>query len=216
VGGGEEGYRYLLGYTTFSMRPGPRWQFSVSPLWRRMTEPRQYVATLPGGPEATYGRRYTFASVDQTVFSAATRLNYLFTPDLSMEFYMEPFAANGRYESFGQLRAPGALALDGLGEGRLVSEDGRHFFATGEDADGDGEPDRELVAQDFNVRSFRSNAVLRWEWRPGSTLFVVWQRDRYAEELHGDDVGFGALTDTFGGQGNNYLTLKMSYWIPVR
>ena len=153
--------------------------------------------------------------MDQSIFSAATRLNYLFTPDLSLEFYMEPFAANGRYESFGQLRAPGALALDGL-DGRVSSEDGRHFFATDEDTDGDGEPDRELIAQDFNLRSFRSNAVLRWEWRPGSTLFVVWQRDRYAEELRGDDVGLGALSDTFGGQGNNYLTLKMSYWIPVR
>jgi hypothetical protein len=216
AGGGEEGYRYLLGYTSFSTRPGPRWQFSVEPLWRRMTEPRQYVANLPGGPAATYGRRYTFASVDQTIFSAATRLNYLFTPDLSLEFYMEPFAANGRYESFGQLRAPGALALDGLGEGRVESEGGEHYFVTDDDADGDGEADRVLIAEDFNIRSFRSNAVLRWEWRPGSTLFIVWQRNRYSSEIYGDDVGLGALSETFGERGDNYLTLKMTYWIPVR
>ncbi|HST62907.1 MAG TPA: DUF5916 domain-containing protein [Longimicrobium sp.] len=216
VGGGEEGARYLLGYTSFSTRPGPRWQFSVEPLWRRMTEPRQYVATLPGGPSATYGNRYTFASVDQTIFSAATRLNYLFTPDLSLEFYMEPFAANGRYESFGQLREPGGLGLLELGTDQVVSEDGRHDFCTGQDADGDGATDRLRIAEDFNIRSFRSNAVLRWEWRPGSTLFVVWQRDRFSREIYGDDVGLGALSETFGDRGDNYLTLKMSYWIPVR
>ena len=216
VGGGEEGAHYLLLYTSFSTRPGPRWQFSVEPLWRRMTDPRQFVGNLPGGPEATYGRRYTFSAVDQTIFSAATRLNYLFTPDLSLEFYMEPFAANARYESFGQLRAPGALRVDGLGEGRMVSRDGRHFFVLDEDGDGDGEADELLVAQDFNVRSFRSNAVMRWEWRPGSTLFVVWQRDRFGREIDGRDVGFGALGETFGDRGDNYLTLKMTYWIPVR
>ena len=217
VGGGEEGARYLLLYTSFSTRPGPRWQFSVEPLWRRRTDPRQYVGNLPGGPAATYGRRYTFASVDQTIFSAATRLNYVFTPDLSLEFYMEPFAANGRYESFGQLRAPGALALDGLGEGRVVTRGGEHFFVTDQDEDGDGKMDEQPLAGDFNIRSFRSNAVMRWEWRPGSTLFLVWQRDRYSEEVFGNDVGFGALGETFaGGRGNNYLTVKMTYWIPVR
>jgi hypothetical protein len=216
VGGGEEGSRYLLGYTSFSTRPGPRWQFSVEPLWRRMTQPRQYVATLPGGPQATYGNRYTFASVDQSIFSAATRLSYLFTPDLSLQLYVEPFAANGRYESFGQLRAPGALGLDGLGEGTVVSRDGAHFFVTGDDEDGDGQADLRGIAEDFNIRSFRSNAVLRWEWRPGSTFFAVWQRDRYSREVHGDDVGLRALGETFGERGDNYLTLKMSYWIPVR
>jgi hypothetical protein len=216
VGGGEDGAAYLLYYASLSVRPGPRWQASIEPLWRRMTDPRQFVASLPGGPEATYGRRYTFASVDQSIFSAATRLNYLFTPDLSLELYVEPFAANARYESFGQLRAPRSGELDDLGAGRLVSRDGEHFFVGDEDEDGDGQPDPSLIANDFNVRSFRSNAVLRWEWRPGSTMYLVWQRDRYSEEVFGRDVGIGALTDTFGGRGDNFLALKMTYWIPVR
>ncbi|HEX2077779.1 MAG TPA: DUF5916 domain-containing protein [Longimicrobium sp.] len=216
IGGGEDGASYLLFYTSVSVRPGPRWQASIEPLWRRMTDPRQFVGSLPGGPEATYGRRYTFAAVDQSIFSAATRLNYLFTPDLSLELYVEPFAANARYESFGQLRAPRSGELDALGEGRLVSRDGEHFFVLDEDGDGDGVPDQALIAQDFNVRSFRSNAVMRWEWRPGSTLFLVWQRDRYSQEIFGRDVGVGALADTFGGRGDNFLALKMTYWIPVR
>jgi hypothetical protein len=91
----------------------------------------------------------------------------------------------------------------------------RNRRSRNEDAGGDGQPDPALISQDFNVRSFRSNAVLRWEWRPGSTMYLVWQRDRYSEEVFGRDVGVGALTDTFGGRGDNFLALKMTYWIPV-
>ncbi|HYR11600.1 MAG TPA: DUF5916 domain-containing protein [Longimicrobium sp.] len=216
VGGGEDGAAYLLFYTSLSVRPGPRWQASFEPLWRRMTDPRQFVASLPGGPVETYGRRYTFASVDQSIFSAATRLNYLFTPDLSLELYVEPFAANARYESFGQLRAPRSGELDDLGAGRLVSRDGEHFFVGDEDADGDGQPDQAAIAQDFNVRSFRSNAVLRWEWRPGSTLFVVWQQNRGRQSAEWSRVAPGDLFDSLTARGDNFLALKATYWLPVR
>lgn len=49
-----------------------------------------------------------------------------------------------------------------------------------------------------------------------SSWYLVWQRNRYSELNCGDDVGVGALTDTFGGRGDNFLALKMTYWIPVR
>ncbi|HWK89929.1 MAG TPA: DUF5916 domain-containing protein, partial [Longimicrobium sp.] len=72
------------------------------------------------------------------------------------------------------------------------------------------------TVSDFNVRSFRSNAVMRWEWRPGSTLFLVWQQDRYAESASGRPVGPGRLGETLRAEGDNYLALKMTYWIPLR
>lgn len=62
--------------------------------------------------------------------------------------------------------------------------------------------------------SFRSNTVLRWEWRPGSTLFVVWQQDRSGELARIAPVGAGSLFDTFGMPASNYLAVKLSYWIP--
>lgn len=69
--------------------------------------------------------------------------------------------------------------------------------------------------QDFNVRSLRSNAVLRWEWRRGSTMYLVWQQRRGADrdiEL----VRPGDLFDAFRTAGDNFVALKVSYWIPVR
>jgi hypothetical protein len=79
----------------------------------------------------------------------------------------------------------------------------------------DGEEFR-LRFRDFNVRSFRSNAVLRWEWRPGSTLFVVWQQDRSGFEPHGALVGPRSLLETLNAAGDNILALKLTYWLPLR
>jgi hypothetical protein len=109
---------------------------------------RQYVATLDGGSPATFGKRYVFARVNRATYSSQFRLNYTIKPDLTIDLYAEPFAASGAYSRMGELVAPRTSEL-------------RPFVVPGN--------------RDFNTRSFRSNAVLRWEWRPGSTLFVVWQ-----------------------------------------
>ncbi|MGH7720945.1 MAG: hypothetical protein ACREON_19125, partial [Gemmatimonadaceae bacterium] len=69
---------------------------------------------------------------------------------------------------------------------------------------------------DFDVLSFRSNAVLRWEWRPGSTLFVVWQQDRSERGSLPRGVGPRRLWDSLGAQGDNFLAVKASFWLPVQ
>ncbi|MDP3910231.1 MAG: hypothetical protein Q8Q14_07550 [Gemmatimonadales bacterium] len=69
---------------------------------------------------------------------------------------------------------------------------------------------------DFNVLSFRSNAVLRWEWRAGSTLFLVWAQDRGAADARGRLVGFRELWDSFVAEGDNFFAVKVSYWLPIR
>jgi hypothetical protein len=68
---------------------------------------------------------------------------------------------------------------------------------------------------DFGVRSFRSNMVLRWEFRPGSTLYLVWQRDLSEDRDIGKNVGPGSLFDSFGADGTDFVALKISYWLPV-
>ncbi|HEU4561152.1 MAG TPA: DUF5916 domain-containing protein, partial [Longimicrobium sp.] len=69
---------------------------------------------------------------------------------------------------------------------------------------------------DFNIRSFRSNAVLRWEWRPGSTLYLVWQQDRAADRERIERVGPRSLVETLDAPGDNFLALKVTYWLPLR
>ena len=206
---GERTYRLLSSY---SIRPSPRWRFSVTPNYLRSTNPRQYVTQRAGGREETFGRRYVFSTIDRSTFTTQLRLTYSFTPDLSLEGYAEPFAASGRYKGFGELPEPGSRELrrygtggtrvDTLTDGTLRVTDGAQQFT--------------LAPRDFNVRSFRSNAVLRWEWRPGSTLFAVWQQDRFARERQGSIVGPRDLLETLDAAGDNILSLKISYWLPLR
>ncbi|HEU4455144.1 MAG TPA: DUF5916 domain-containing protein [Longimicrobium sp.] len=197
----------------FSMRPGPRWQLSVTPSYSRSADPRQYVTTLAGGRQETFGRRYVFATIDRSQVAAQIRMNYALTPDLTLETYVEPFAASGRYSSFGELEAARSrdLRVYGRAEGTTAEE--------GEDgalAVTDGGAAFSLASQNFDVRSFRSNAVLRWEWRPGSTLFLVWQQDRYGEEARGRLVGPRSLWETVEEGGDNRFAVKVTYWLPVR
>nr|MDQ3308919.1 DUF5916 domain-containing protein [Gemmatimonadota bacterium] len=206
---GEQTYRLSGGV---SVRPGPRWQLSVDPNYLRSINPRQYIGTRTGGPEATFGNRYMFSFTDRSTFSMPLRLNYIVTPDLSLEAYAEPFAASGRFYDFGELPAPRSrdLRMYGSDGTRIQQQEDRSYLVSA-----DGEEFR-LRFRDFNVRSFRSNAVLRWEWRPGSTLFVVWQQDRYGEEARGALVGPRSLLETLNAAGDNILALKVTYWLPLR
>ena len=63
--------------------------------------------------------------------------------------------------------------------------------------------------------SFRSNVVIRWEWRPGSTLYLVWSQNRFNADTRGQLVRPGNLWDSVRATGDNFLAVKISYWIPV-
>jgi hypothetical protein len=196
---------------SISFRPGPRWEIALDPRWLDWEESRQYVTARDGGSAATFGRRYIFAHVDRSEVAARIRLNYTFTPNLTLETYVEPFASSGAYRSFGELKAARSGTL------RTYGEDGTSIVAEDDGSrtiSADGETFT-LGARDFNVRSIRSNAVLRWEWRPGSTAYIVWQQDGYAERVPGT-VRPGDLFGAFGADADQFLALKVSYWLPVR
>ena len=78
----------------------------------------------------------------------------------------------------------------------------------------DGDESFELPDADYNALSFRSNLVLRWEILPGSTLFVVWQRDLSDGENVGTAIRFGDMFGAFSAPGRNVLAVKMNYWLP--
>jgi hypothetical protein len=196
-----------------SFRPGPRWELSIDPLWLRAVNPRQYVQERDGGPEATFGRRYVFAFVERSEVRARIRLNYALSPDLTLETYAEPFASSGRYYDHGELRAARSRELRTYGEeGTTITFNPE----TGERRVTDGAASFALANRDFDVRSFRSNAVLRWEWRPGSTLFVVWQQNRARQSPEWSRLGPGDLFGSLTARGDNFLAIKATYWLPVR
>lgn len=201
-----------------SARPSPSLQFSVSPDYSNENATsgafqgavnRQYITTLTGGRPETYDRRYVFGLVDRTTISTQFRVSYVFKPDVTLDVYAEPFAASGRYLGFGELAMSRGQDLRMYGtDGTTLkrNEDGSYTVT-------DGAATFNLSNRDFNNRSYRSNLVLRWEWRPGSTLFVVWQQNRASSVATGEHVGLGDLFGSLSAPGSNIFAVKTTFWL---
>ena len=205
---GGETYRLSGG---LSIRPGARWQLSLTPNYLRAISSRQYVDSFPNGPAATYGTRYVFAFIDQSTFIMQLRLNYTLRPDLTLDVYAEPFAASGRYYGFGELVGRRTFDLKRYGTaGTTLTRDGAGNYTAV-----DGTDSLQIGNPDFNVLSFRSNVVLRWEWRPGSTMYLVWSQSRFDYAPRGLLVRPGDLWDSLSAPGLNFVAIKISYWLSV-
>lgn len=186
------------------LRTGGKWELQLEPSFSRETDTRQYITTLSGGSEETFGKRYIFSSIDRTTLSLQTRLDYTFTPDLTLEMYAEPFVASGNYYSPGELPEPQSYQLD-------------YFDVQGLDSDSDfivndNGSQFTVPNPDFLVKSFRSSMVLRYQWRPGSTFFLVWQQNRFARDRENRFVEPGDLVNALGETGDNLFALKFTYW----
>jgi len=170
------------------------------------------VSTLAGGRPETYHSRYIFAFIDRSTMSMEYRLGLTLRPDLNLDVYAEPFAASGRYYDYGELLAPRSrerLKYGSGGTSLTVNADGsRVVTANGASFN--------LRNRDFNTLSFRSNVVLRWEWRSGSTLYMVWQQDRAGTDVVGSRIGIGDAFRSLTAPGPNIFLIKTSFWIPVR
>ncbi|MDF1501649.1 DUF5916 domain-containing protein [Roseisolibacter sp. H3M3-2] len=196
------------------LRPSAALRVRVEPELSRAYTASQYV-TAGADPlaAATFGRRYVFADLRQDEVAADVRVDWTFTPRLSLELFARPFASRGRYLAFKALERPRAFdfATYGAEAGTATRAGGRVTL----DPDGPGAaPALAFDEPDYAVRSLRGNAVARWEFRPGSTLFVVWQqqRDGLPAEAGRGTLGGSALR-AFGDRGTDVLLLKVSRWI---
>ena len=221
----EDGSWKHSGNINFTYKSGEKVELRIGPDVSRSFSASQYVTSV--GDEfatSTYGRRYVFAPIDQTTVSLETRLNITFSPTLTFELFAQPFMSRGNYGNLKEFEAPGTLDFLTYGEdvgtiGR--GNDGNYLV----DPDGSGPAEPFAVSdRDFNYQSLLGNAVLRWEWSPGSTLFLVWQQSRsqrilgseYPEEGYngvgtfdlGNDAG-----ELFGLPPDNIFLIKVNYWI---
>jgi len=211
-GDGLDGWAYQFG-SSFSTRVGNRGQVSIAPEYTREEQPRQYVMTVSnaGGGEHTFGKRYVFSRIAASELSLQLRLNYYFTPDLSLALYAEPFTASGRFFAHGELLRTRDNALREYGtDGTTITKtgDGRYTIT-------DGEEVFTIPDNDYGYQSFRSNLVLRWEFLRGSTLYFVWQRNLEDHQDPGRNVRAGSLFDALSARGEDFVALKISYWLPI-
>lgn len=194
---------------TVAYSSGGHWTVSAQPDLEVDAHQRQYVATIAGGPAATFGQRYVFGELRRNTASLPVRFGYAFTADLTLDLYAAPYLTSGRYAGLGELAAPRSLQLRRYGEGGLA------IAATGDGYDVvDGAARFHLANPDFDQVAFRSTAVVRWEWAPGSTLFVVWQQDRHGGSAMGGVAGPELLGDLFSVPGSHTFAVKLAYWSP--
>jgi hypothetical protein len=195
------------------LRPMPAMQLTVSPGYTRERNERQYLTTRDDGSATTFGSRYIFGAIDQTVIATELRLNYALSPDLTLEGYVQPFVASGRYSRIGELPAARSDKIRRYGtDNTTITRNAEGNLDVVDNAQG---ASFTLDNPDFRQLSVRGNLVLRWEWRPGSTLFLVWQQDRGRFSQSRDRVRPGDLFNALGEAGQNFLALKVSYWLGV-
>jgi hypothetical protein len=202
-----------------NVEPGLEWKpvsnlsLRIGPSLARAVEDAQYVTTSqvpdPGNVPADFGGlHYIFARLEQTTVGAVIRFNVSLTPDLSLQTYLQPLISAGRYTDFKELArsrsyeflhhstydpATNMVDPDGPGPAPATPNDNWNF-------------------PQFNFKSLRGNAVLRWEYRPGSVLYLVWTQERADWEGMGD-LRFGtSVRRLLDAKANNILLAKATYY----
>jgi hypothetical protein len=187
-------------------------QVRVGPGLDRNLDGAQYVGTwVDPTATATYGSRFVFGDLDQWTISGNIRLNWIFTPKLSLELFLQPFASSGNYRVLKELAAPRTFDFNVYGENGSTY-DPETGIAYPDGPDGPAAP-IDIGNPDFTVASLRGNAVLRWEWHPGSTVFLVWTHNRNNADGNANfDPGqsFGSL---LAAPADNVLLVKFTWWL---
>lgn len=214
---------------SLSLKPSDQLDLSFSPRISEQTVTDQYVtstSTLPYEP--TYGRRYLFGELERRTFSMQARVSWTFSPSLSFQLFAQPLISSGDYVSYKQLAASRTYDFDLFEEGTFsqsgevvncsggqictqVEEDGglrQHV-----DLDEDGMADYSFGDRDFNVRSLVGNAVVRWEYLPGSTVYFVWQRRQAGRSAMGDFDLNRDLEALLAAPSDDRFMIKVNYWL---
>jgi len=158
----------------------------------------------------TYGTRYVFGKIKQDTLFTEIRLNWTFTPKLTLQLYLQPFIAAGKYSHFKELAKPRSYEFNTYGEGESFLQYDEGYYHV--DPDGAGPASEfSFYNPDFNLKSLRGTMVFRWEYHPGSTLYFVWTQNR-ADYSHPGDLLFGRdIGDLFTAPGDNIFLIKVSY-----
>jgi hypothetical protein len=195
-------------------KPTTALSIRVGPEWRRELDTAQYVRTVADpAATSTFGARYVFGELTQTEVSMVTRVNLILSPRMSLQVYAQPLLSAGRYAFIKEAAAPRTYDFlrYGLDAGSIAYDEASDRYLVDPTSDGSGRP-FVLDNPDFNITSLRVNAVFRWEFRPGSTAYVVWTQQREDEEGPGR-LAFGPeLTRMFSAPSDNVVMVKVSYW----
>jgi hypothetical protein len=202
------------GSKTVVISPGIEWKpvsslsVNLAPSYERVLEDAQYVTSQPDPfATTTFGQRYAFATLDQKTISAQLRLNWAFTPRLSLQTYIQPLISAGDYYGYKELARPRSYDFAPYDPAGITS------IAGGDSLDLDGAGALAPIRNpDFNIRSLRGNSVLRWEYMPGSTLYLVWTQDRSDNGRTSEFDPSRSFDRLVNARANNIFLAKVTYY----
>ncbi len=204
------GYSFAL-LPRITVRPSAATTISLAPrgVWNRNQAQFIRTSTVAGTPH------YIMGDLHQTTGALVTRASIAMSPTLAFDFYAQPFVSGGTYRSIKEVTAPGAPTYAGryttFGPNRISFDPASNRYSV--DLQPDGIVDFTMPNPNFNVRQLRSNAVMRWEYRQGSTLYLVWTQARDDGRLN-NGVSLNRDFDRlFSVPPRNILLLKVSYWL---
>jgi hypothetical protein len=204
--------RQLL--ATLNWRPHTSLTLQATPYWLRAKTVAQYLQTvLDPTAEATYGSRYVFGGLEQREVSIPLRVSLALSPKLSFQLYSQALLSAGDYPELKELAAPRSydFPVYGRDTGSIALDPERPVYEIDPDGAGDARPFR-LPVPDFNLKSLRLNAVLRYELRPGSAAYLVWT-DRRQDGRNPGNASLGRdLGDLLEAPGDDVLMLKLAWW----
>ncbi|MDA3954182.1 MAG: DUF5916 domain-containing protein [Bacteroidales bacterium] len=173
-------------------RPWDALSISFMPDYSVSNNELQYVQT----EEFNNEDRYVFAQIDQITTDLTVRIDYTITPELTIQYYGSPFITAVDYSDPKYITNPNA--------DKFVDRYSTDMSFSTEDYENDF---------DFNFKQFRSNLVLRWEYRPGSLLYLVWTQSKTGDENVGDFSLGNDLDELFNLHPNNVFLIKLSFRI---
>ena len=179
---------------------------TLAPSWARADDPMQYVTQVADGSGALH---YLTAHIDLTTLSFLMRVNWTFSPHLSLQAYAQPYIAAGAYNDIKDVNNPHASQF----RERFHTLVGNEVHETADTVFVNYNGTYSFDKPDFNFQQLRSTVVLRWEYRPGSSVFAIWTHGRTNTLTDGRfDLGAN-LADLAHTPGENIVMVKANYWI---
>jgi hypothetical protein len=205
---GNEDYMQSQNYSAFLVyRPFNAASISLSPSYFINRNDLQYVTDLS---VADGNHRYILATVDQRIYRLTVRSTVNITPNLTVELWAQPFIATGVYDEFKKTLSPAATQFRERFETyqsiEVSRDNGRYIITENQSA-----TPFSFQNPDFNIKEFRSNLVMRWEYIPGSTFFLVWSSNGSVFSSEQDSNFYAGTRQLMDLAARNTFLMKYTY-----
>jgi len=203
----ENNFSLLKFESELNYQPTNAFNISLSPEYSISKNQTQYVTQSDYNSDS----RYVLGTIDNHTLTASVRLDYTINPNLSIQYYGQPFISRGRYKDFKYVTNPVAERLTErfqLYDSNQINLSGNDFQV---DENRDGTMDYSFSNPDFSHVQFNSNLVLRWEYIPGSELFLVWSQGVKSSVSSSDGLFEGFETGILDERPQNIFLLKATY-----